>query len=134
MGDKLLKEDGGGLLQETSDYILLDGLIYRMVTAPASFAYTPQTSGDPVIRNLPTAPATFVLTGMASGFKRIMTMVTAPATFVLTGMTSGTKLVIHKIKSLGVRIVNSFFSNRINAKNISNRIDTTKINTRTQDL
>jgi len=71
--------------------------VYTMVTAPASFTYTPKSSGDKRVMTMVTNKATYVLTGMASGFKRVMTMITNKATYTLTGMSSGFKRVIHLI-------------------------------------
>lgn len=83
--------------------------VYTMVTAPASFTYTPQSSGDPVTRNMTTAKATFTLTGMASGFKRVMTMITSPATYVLTGMASEITIIIKTV----IQKIRNYISNSI---------------------
>jgi hypothetical protein len=74
-------------------YIPVSGpTIYTMVTAPASFTYTPQSSGDPVKRYITTFPAVFTLIGMISNFttkiKMIYTMITAPTQFIITGQST----------------------------------------------
>jgi len=62
------------------------GTVYTMVTAPASYTFTPQSSGDKTVRKIITSPASFALTGMSSGFKRVIHLITAPASYVLTGL------------------------------------------------
>jgi hypothetical protein len=74
--------------------------VYTMVTAPASFAYTPQSSTYPVTRNIPTSPASFTLTVMNSGFKRVMTMITVPASFIFTGLASTITVKIKQIYTI----------------------------------
>ena len=74
-------------------YIPTTSTVYTMVTAPASFAFTPQSSTDPVKRMIATSPASFVFTAMSSAFKTVRKLVTAPASFVFTAMSSAFKTV-----------------------------------------
>ena len=78
---------------------LIPSAQYTMVTAPASFAYTPVSVTPTKLMHLITDKATYILTGMSSGLKRSWTMITSSATFTLTTMGVGFKKIMHLITS-----------------------------------
>ena len=62
--------------------------IYTMVTLPASFTYTTQSSDDNTVRKMITNVTSYLFTGMASSVNKGWTMVTAPVHYILTAKSS----------------------------------------------